>query len=159
MVCTFSQAGRSSLCTSGVVYAGNQGFHHAYMPRTPQKPRRLTKLQRLAKPSTELPWRLTKIKLWRKGAELTQQAVADRLVEMDPDLDYTRESIQRIENGKQRPGVIVLEAMVIMFGAPDLTSLLDRTPEEADEHRQIVALDPKERRRLLRMMEASQDAE
>ncbi len=81
------------------------------------------------------------------------------MVEIDPTLDYTRTSIQRIETGKQRPPVIVLEAMVVMFGAPDLTSMLDRTPDEAEEYRQIAALDPRERRRMLKWWTTAQATE
>lgn len=88
---------------------------------------------------------------------MTQQEVADRLAEMDPDLDYTRTSVQRIETGKQRPSVVVLEAMVVMFGAPNLTAMLDRTPAEAEELRKIEELDPKEIRRFLRLLEAARD--
>jgi transcriptional regulator with XRE-family HTH domain len=88
---------------------------------------------------------------------MTQQEVADRLVQMDPDLDYTRTSVQRIETGNQRPSVVVLEAMVVMFGAPNLSAMLDRTPEEAEALQKIEALEPKEVRRLLRLLEAGRD--
>src|SRR5262245_13576477 len=103
------------------------------MARTPRRPTKPSKGKAAvaAKPPG-LPWRITKIRLWREKAGLTQQEVADKLVELDPDLDYTRTSIQRIEHGLQKPQVIVLEAMARMFGAPNLSAMLDQTPEEAE---------------------------
>lgn len=88
---------------------------------------------------------------------MTQQEVADRLVEIDPDLDYTRTSVQRIETGKQKPPVIVLEAMVVMFNAPNLSAMLDLTPEDGEQLRKILALEPKEVRRLLRIHDADRE--
>lgn len=91
---------------------------------------------------------------------MTQQQVADRLCEMG--LKYTRESVQRVETGHQIPKEPTLDAMVRILGAPDLTSMLDRTPDEAEEYRQIAALDPKERRRMLKWWKsahATEDAE
>lgn len=88
---------------------------------------------------------------------MTQQQVADRLALMNPELDYTRTSIQRIETGQQRPPVVVLEAMVVLFNAPNLSAMLDRTPEEAEHLRKLEALDPRDLRRLFRIHEADND--
>ncbi len=101
-----------------------------------------------------LPWRITKIRVWRERAGLTQQEVADHLAEMGAGLNRDRVSIARIETGKQRPAVNVLEAMVAILGAPNLTAMLDRTPEEIGR---IVSLSPKERRRFLRLLEADRE--
>lgn len=125
------------------------------MARTPSKRR----VRGTKPPKKPLAWRITKIKLWRKDAKMTHQKVADGLVQIDADLDYDRVSIQRIETGNQRPPVIVLEAMVRLLKAPNLTAMLDRTPDEAREIAKIEAMEPKERRRLLRLMEAAKDAE
>jgi hypothetical protein len=88
---------------------------------------------------------------------LTQQQVVDELTEIDPSLGRDRNSMSRIEAGKQRPGIMVLEAMVRIFDAPNLTAMLDRTPEEALEIDKIERLDPKERRRFFRLMDADRE--
>lgn len=126
------------------------------MART-RKPGTKTGGPRKLPPEKKLPWRITRIRLWRERMEMTQQEVADRLVEMDPDLDYTRTSVQRIETGKQRPPVVVLEAMVVMFHAPNLSAMLDQTPADAEAHRKLGELDPKTVHRILRMLEAAKD--
>ena len=138
-------------CTSSAVYGEKPPIYRVYMARTPKG--RSAAVRR----GVGLPWRITRIRLWRKKADLTQQRVADQLSERFPELDYSRESIQRIETGNQRPPVIVLEALVSLLGAPNLTALLDRTPEEAMEIHKIEVLPAKERQRLLRLMEAVKD--
>lgn len=157
MACTFSQANGASLWTSGVVYEAKSPVHSKYMARTKDQKGDGRKSPPRPPAAAKLPWRITRIRLWRERADMTQQEVADRLVMMDPDLDYTRTSVQRIETGKQRPPVVVLEAMVVMFGAPNLSAMLDRTPEEAEALRKVEELDPKEVRRLLRILEAGRD--
>lgn len=156
MGCTLCQALPFTLCTSGVVYGPKNPVHSRYMARTQDQKRRLPAARR-PQPTKKLPWRITRIRLWRDHVEMTQQEVADRLAQIDPDLDYTRTSVQRIETGKQRPPVVVLEAMVVMFQAPNLSAMLDKTPEEAEMLRKIEALEPKEVRRLLRILEAGRD--
>lgn len=108
-------------------------------------------------PEDKLPWRITCIKLWREQADMTQQEVADRLLQMDPSLGRDRVSVGRIEAGLQRPPVVILEAMVVMFHAPNLSAMLDQTPEEAERRRKIDKIDPKEVERILRVIEAAKD--
>lgn len=112
------------------------------MGRTPKK---------LPSPPKKLFWRKTRIRDWRKAADMTQQNVADALAERSVEL--SRESIQRIEAGTQRPLITAIEAMAALFKT-DVHSLLNRSPHEADDLAAFGRLDPRTRRILLR---AAQD--
>lgn len=130
---------------------GESPSYRAYMARTDKQPAKGTgKVLRL-------PWRITKIRLWRERKGLTQQQVVDELSEIDPSLARDRNSMSRIETGKQKPDVAVLEAMVRIFDAPHLEAMLNHTPEEALELARIERLSVKDRRRFLRLMDADKD--
>jgi transcriptional regulator with XRE-family HTH domain len=114
------------------------------MGRTPKK---------LPAPPKKLFWRRTRIREWREAAHLTQQNVADALAERGVDL--SRESIQRIEAGTQRPLITAIEAMAGLFKT-DVHSLLNRSPGDAADLAAFERLDARTRRILLR---AAQDTD
>lgn len=102
-----------------------------------------------------LRWRETRISTWREKADLTQQKVADEVAKLVPDAAGTRESFQRVEKGEQMPPVVYLEALVTVLGAPDLDTLLNYTPAEAEIIAQFKALPHAERERVMRIYRAS----
>lgn len=152
MGCTISQGLEPTLCTSRDIYGENAGVHHVYMRNT-RRPQRKS-----ATTSTPLRWRRTRIALWRKRADMTQQEVADHLAERSPAIELTRVSIARIETGEQMPSAEVLEAMAALFGV-DVDTMLNLTPDEAHEVLTFKAMQPDERRRVLRIARAAMDRE
>lgn len=122
------------------------------MARTPRKPSAVSK----ALATTTSVWRKTRIKEWRKRAGLSQQEVADKLAERGVEL--TRESVQRIENGTQRPLITAIEAMAAIFDT-DVHSMLNTSPDEAADIAAFARLDRVQRRRVLRFFADSDDGE
>jgi len=114
-----------------------------YMGRPP-KPRGVP-------PPPPLVWRRTRIRDWRKKRDLTQQEVADRLTARG--IELTRESVQRIETGNQRPLITALEAMAEILGT-DVTSMLNCDPDAANDIAAFSRLDPQTRRLLLRFAQS-----
>jgi transcriptional regulator with XRE-family HTH domain len=122
------------------------GVHHVYMSK---------KLTKHPKPRELLRWRQNNISLWREAkTEKSQQDVADWLTEQGLPLD--RVSILRIEAGKQMPSIEVLEAMARLYRT-DVSSMCDLTPEEAADIQEFKALQPTERKRVLRTYKVAHD--
>lgn len=123
-----------------------------YMARTGRK---LADRRRKA----SVVWRIngTMIPLWRKRKDLTQQELTDELAKLGPAFEYDRVSIGRTEAGEQNAPIMVLEAMAKILGAPHVTAMVDRTPDEALEIERIERMDAKERRRFLRLMDADRE--
>src|ERR1041384_1866082 len=98
--------GNLASCTSGAISREKACVHHVYMARG----RRATAIvRRLKSASGPLRWRKTRIRDWRKAADMTQQELADALDQIGIALD--RVSIARIESGEQMPLVETIEAM------------------------------------------------
>lgn len=85
---------------------------------------------------------------------MTQQQVADWLV--DKGFDITRESVGRIEAGKQNPHVQVLDAMAKLYRT-EVWLMVDYTPEQAAKIQSILALSDAELARLARIAAAAKD--
>lgn len=150
MACTFSQARMTALCTSGVVYAPKGHVHHVYMVKdTTKKPKK-------AKPFGEEPlaWKKNHIAEHREAADMTQQDMADALAERG--IKLGRNSVGRVEQGKQRPPYATLEAMAGILGL-DVDSMVNLTPQEAEPMKRFWSLSDAQRRRALRHLEIGQD--
>jgi transcriptional regulator with XRE-family HTH domain len=59
---------------------------------------------------------------------VTLEIAAERLARPPFNLDYTHNSLGRIENGKQMPTIELIEALAKMYET-DIDSLLNRRPE------------------------------
>ena len=85
-----------------------------------------------------LPWRKNFSGHWRKYAGFSQETVAE-ILEREELID-SHASVSRIENGKQRPSIVTIEAMARLYGT-DIDSLLNRPPPE--RRRAAVQPEPK----------------
>lgn len=137
----------TGLCTSHAVYPGKPAVHAAYMPR--KRPTRGGQPKR--QQGAERRWRPNHIALWRKAAGLSQQEVADRLVERG--FDYDRVSVTRVENGRQNPGIVVLEAIAQIVKAPSVSAMTDYTPGQWATIQQFIEFDHERRELALRLVD------
>lgn len=140
----------TALCTFGVVYAQKGHVHHVYMAK------KTTKKSVRSKPAEDEPlaWKPNHIAEHREAAEMTQQDMADRLRERG--IELGRNSVGRIEQGKQRPFHDTLEAMADILGI-DVDSMVNLTPEEATIVGRFRNLSPADRRRALRHLDVARD--
>jgi transcriptional regulator with XRE-family HTH domain len=82
--------------------------------------------------SKPLRWRTNCIRHWRDFRDgMTLEAAAEALSRPPYNLDYTHNSLGRIENGKQMPTIELIEALARLYRT-DIDSLLNRRPETAD---------------------------
>jgi transcriptional regulator with XRE-family HTH domain len=78
--------------------------------------------------SKPLRWRTNCIRHWRDFRDgMTLEAAAEALSRPPYNLDYTHNSIGRIENGKQMPTIELIEALAKLYDT-DVDSLLNRRP-------------------------------
>lgn len=90
-------------------------MHRMYMATRKKKP---------------LRWRTNCIQTWRKDRHFTLETAAAKLSEPPYNLDYTHNSLGRIENGKQMPPIQLIEALAKLYDT-DIDSLLNRPPGTA----------------------------
>lgn len=86
---------------------------------------------------------------------MSQQKVSDELARLDPPVELDRVSVQRIENGKQATGIEAIEGLARIFQT-DIDSMLNLTPKEAEGITVIRRLDPRQRRRVIRIALAAE---
>jgi len=152
MECTFCQRSNLMLRTPGVIYGAKGCVHPVYMAKKPNSQARLKSQKMRPRRPDGLRWRRTQIGLHRESKQITQQQMADRLAERGIELD--RVSVSRIEAGKQMPTAETLEAMALILRT-DLDSMLNLTPQEAEELARLRAMEPRERDRMLRAVRAA----
>lgn len=99
-------------CAPGVVVRSPSAAHHLYVMAT--------------KPTSKpLAWHKNFIGHHRKRAGFSQEQVAEILSDLE--LIDSHASISRIENGKQKPPIDVIEAMARLYGV-DIDTMIYRPP-------------------------------
>ncbi|NWG25892.1 MAG: helix-turn-helix transcriptional regulator [Pseudorhodoplanes sp.] len=98
----------------GVVYASKVAVHPMYMTG-----------------SKDLRWRKTMIRHWREFREFTLEAASEALSRPPYNLDYTHNSLGRVERGMQMPTIELIEALAKLYQT-DTHSLLNRRPSDGD---------------------------
>jgi hypothetical protein len=141
------------MCTSSVVYAQNTDVHHVYMGK-----KSLPRAGLGSKAPPQKRWRENRISEWRRhyDPDFTQQDVADYLAGLTPPIRLDRVSVGRIETGMQMPAIEVIEAMARLYGT-DIDSMVNLSPQEAEDVQAFKGLSASERKRALRVYRATQD--
>lgn len=77
-----------------------------------------------------LRWRTNCIRHWRDLQKMTLEEASEALLKPPYRLDYTHNSLGRVENGKQMPTIALIEALAQLYRT-DVDSLLNRHPKTA----------------------------
>jgi transcriptional regulator with XRE-family HTH domain len=74
-----------------------------------------------------LRWRTNCIRHWRISKGFTLETASEALALAPYHLQYTHNSLGRVENGKQMPKINLIEALATLYET-DIDSLLNRRP-------------------------------